>query len=334
MPGFDTQARARQSAPMTPPGREVHDSPDEETATGLWGGRLAAAAPFSLALDAQPRIPVLLAVPHAGRAYASDLTARLRQPELTRLRLEDRYVDLLAREVARATGAALLIAHAPRALIDLNRTPDDVDWDMIAGGAPAQASAGGARAAGSRARSGLGLVPRRVPGLGEIWRWRMSAPELEERLAGIHRPYHAAIETALERLRDGWGAALLVDLHSMPPLGPKTGPTAAADFVVGDRFGASCAAQLSAAALAHFGAAGRATVHNRPYAGGYVLDRHGAPARGIHAMQIEVCRSTYLDARLSEPGPGLPAVARVLAGLVRRLADELTLGRDVAQAAE
>lgn len=302
-------------------------------ATGIRAARPAAAAPFSLAMRARPPIPVLLAVPHAGRAYPSDLTARLRQPELARLRLEDRYVDLLARQVARETGAALLIAHAPRALIDLNRMPEDIDWAMIAGGAPANGAAGG-RAAGSRARSGLGLVPSRLPGLGEIWRWRMSGRELEERLAGVHRPYHAALHTALERLRDGWGAALLVDLHSMPPLGPKTGSVAAADFVVGDRYGASCAAQLSAAALAHFGAAGRAAAHNRPYAGGYVLDRHGAPARGIHAMQIEVCRSTYLDAQLSEPGPGLPAVAQVLAGLVRRLADELTLGRGFAQAAE
>ena len=74
--------------------------------------------------------------------------------------------------------------------------------------------------------------------------------------------------------------------------------------------------------------------HNRPYAGGYVLDRHGATARGVHAMQVEICRATYLDAELREPGQGLAAVASVLAGLVRRIAEELAGERPLPMAAE
>lgn len=286
---------------------------------------------FTLLMQESPCVPVLLAVPHAGRAYPPELSERMRQPALASLRLEDRFVDLLAEEVARETGATLLIAHAPRAMIDLNRTPDDMDWEMVAGGAPR----GAVRlAAGSRARSGLGLVPRRLPGMGELWQRPMTREDLEGRLAYVHRPYHATLAQALEVLRDRWGAALLIDLHSMPPLGRKGGADGAPDFVIGDRFGASCGSQISATALQHFAEVGRSVAHNRPYAGGYVLDRHGAPARGLHAMQIEVCRSAYLDRRLSEPGPGLPAVARVLAALVRRLAGELAGGPGMAQAAE
>ena len=135
-------------------------------------------------------------------------------------------------------------------------------------------------------------------------------------------------------LRDRWGAALLIDLHSMPPLGPKRGADAAPDFVIGDRFGASCDGSLSAAALDHLAQAGCRAAHNRPYAGGYVLDRHAVPARGVHAMQVEICRSAYLDSRLREPGPGLAGVARVLTGLVRRMAEELAAGRRLPQAAE
>jgi N-formylglutamate amidohydrolase len=131
-------------------------------------------------------------------------------------------------------------------------------------------------------------------------------------------------------LRDKWGAALLIDLHSMPPLGPKRGPEAAPDFVIGDRFGGACDGALSAAAIDHLGAGGFRIAHNRPYAGGYVLDRHAAPARGLHGLQVEVCRSAYLDESLREPGPGLPAVARTLAGLIRRMAEELAAGRQVA----
>jgi N-formylglutamate amidohydrolase len=277
-------------------------------------------------------IPVLISVPHAGRSYPPALLAQMRDPAGAGLKLEDRYVDLLARSVARETGAALLVAHAPRAMIDLNRAPEEMDWDMLADGDGAE-TRGSLRTA-RRARGGLGLVPRRLPGLGEIWKRRMTRAELDARLAGVHAPYHAALAGELKALKARWGAALLIDLHSMPPLGPKRGSQASADFVVGDRFGSSCDGALCAAAFDHFAAAGRRAVHNRPYAGGYVLDRHAAPARGIHGLQVEICRAVYLDERLREPGPGFDAVAELLTGLVRRLASEFTTLGSMRQAAE
>jgi len=288
-------------------------------------------AAFTLSLSSRAPVPVLLAAPHAGRAYPPAFADLMRNQPGAAIRLEDRFVDLIAEQVARATGAGLLIAHAPRAMIDLNRSPDDVDWDMIADAEPTRRAR---LAAGRRARSGLGLVPRRLPGIGELWRRRLTQAELTARIEHVHRPYHAALAGALETLRDRWGAVLLIDLHSMPPLGPKRGPDAAPDFVVGDRFGASCDGALSAAALGHLAAAGRRVAHNRPYAGGYGLDRHAAPARGLHAIQVEVCRSAYLDDALREPGPGLAAVTQMLCGLVRRIAEELAGGHSLPQAAE
>ncbi|MBD3814498.1 MAG: N-formylglutamate amidohydrolase, partial [Betaproteobacteria bacterium] len=181
----------------------------------------------------------------------------------------------------------------------------------------------------SRARSGLGLVPRRLAGLGEIWKGPISREELDARIEGIHRPYHQAMGHALEELRDRWGAALLIDLHSMPPLKSNHPGERPAEFVIGDRFGASCEGMLVARSFRHLAAHGRPAAHNRPYAGGYVLDRQALPARGIHAMQVEVCRATYLDRQLAEPGAGLADVAQVLAGMVRELAGEVAvLGRD------
>lgn len=285
---------------------------------------------FSFSMREPPPLPILIAVPHGGRVYPAELTARMRNPAAASLRLEDRFADLVGEAVARETGAALLLAHAPRAMVDLNRAPDDVDWDMVAGGV----SEPRRLAAGRRARSGLGLVPRRLPGLGELWKRRMACEELAERLEHIHAPYHSALAAGLERLRDRWGAALLIDLHSMPPLGPKRGADAAPDFVIGDRFGAACDASLSTAAFDHFAQVGRRVAHNRPYAGGYVLDRHAAPARGLHALQVEVCRSIYLDPQMRELGPGLTDVTRILAGLVRRLAEDLAADRRLPQAAE
>ncbi len=287
---------------------------------------------FTLSQQKPAPFPILIAVPHAGRHYPPALTQRMRAPRESSLRLEDRMIDLVGRAVAQETGASLLVAHAPRAMVDLNRAVDDMDWDMVAEGAPASAIR---HAAGRRARSGLGLVPRRLPGMGELWRRRLTRDELNARIGQVHRPYHAAVAQTLEALRDRWGAALLLDLHSMPPLGSKSGRNPAVDFVLGDRFGASCDPTLVRTALNHFDRAGRLAAHNRPYAGGYVLDRHGAPTRGLNAMQIEVCRTVYLDKALREPGVGLSETTQMIASLVRRLADELASRQNaLPQAAE
>ena len=274
---------------------------------------------FTLRSPVPSALPILLAVPHAGRAYPGTLLERMRNPGFAALKLEDRYVDRLAERVARDTGAALLVAHAPRAMIDLNRGHEDVDWEMFAHGRP---DGVGSYTPGIRVRSGLGLIPRRLPGLGELWKRRHDAEDLAARIDQIHGPYHACLAETLAALRQRWGAALLLDLHSMPPLGYRGGQPGP-DFVLGDGFGATCDGRLVASCFSYFAQQRRGAAHNRPYAGGYVLERHARPGEGIHALQIEIDRSTYLDARLVEPGVGFDAMAELLTGLVRRLAGEV-----------
>jgi N-formylglutamate amidohydrolase len=325
-----------------------HNDPDalkQGDGLRLSGGRvpgLEGRAAFTFAAPHQMRLPVLVAVPHAGRAYPAPVVARMRDPLAAQLRLEDRLVDRLGRMIAQATGAGLLVAHAPRALMDLNRAEDDIDWDMIESGrpedlAPQAPSSQGGQGGNRRARSGLGLVPRRLPGSGEIWRGRLARTELAARISGIHRAYHTFLADELARIRKVWGAALLIDLHSMPPLRADEGEAHAPQLVLGDRFGVSCHHTLMGAAMRHLDARGLPAAQNRPYSGGYVLDRHGAPQRGIHAVQVEVCRATYLDHRLAEPGEGLAGMAAALAELVRVMGAETALlggGENLLQAAE
>ena len=308
------------------------------------GGRvpgLDGTSAFTFVAPKQMRLPVLVAVPHAGRAYPPQVVDRMRDPQGAQLRLEDRLVDRLGRMIAQATGAGLLVAHAPRALLDLNRAEDDIDWDMVEGGRPegvASLTTPGGPGGNRRARSGLGLVPRRLPGSGEIWRGRLPRAELSARIAGIHRAYHAFLAEELARMRKVWGAALLIDLHSMPPLRPAEGEERAPRIVLGDRFGVSCHHGLIGAALRQLDTQGCSAAQNRPYSGGYVLDRHGAPDKGIHAVQVEVCRATYLDHRLAEPGEGMAGMAAILADLVRVMGAETALmgggGEQILQAAE
>ena len=107
------------------------------------------------------------------------------------------HVDEVAIRVAEATGATLITAHAPRAMLDLNRARDDVDWDMVSGLKPRPVRHSQSN---RRARNGLGLVPRRLPGFGEIWRGKLTGSELDRRIEGIHRPYHSATARELARL--------------------------------------------------------------------------------------------------------------------------------------
>lgn len=294
-----------------------HESRFSDCATDECGG-----SAFTLRELRPSPVPVLISVPHAGRSYPAGMADQLRHdPEVLR-RLEDRLVDRLAEAVARETGAALLVAQAPRAMIDLNRGIEDMDWEMVEGHVPSMPSR-----PSRRARSGLGLVPRRLPGLGELWKGPLSRLEFDRRLHCIHQAYHDRLDELLQGLRNQWGAALLIDLHSMPPL-RQYDAEPAARFVLGDRFGASCAECLSIAASDYFVEARQHFAVNRPYAGGYVLERHGRHHAGLHALQIEVCRSLYLDAGQREATEGVESVAGMLSGLVRKLAHVVAaLGR-------
>ena len=285
----------------------------------------AGLAAYTITRPEPSPIPIVIAAPHAGRNYPSNLIERMRDPAQSSLKLEDRFVDLVARNVSRETGAALLVAHAPRAMIDLNRAEDEMDWEMLVNGPCGDRSN---RRIGRRARSGLGLVPRRLPGVGEIWNRRIEDSDLESRIENVHRPYHRELADCMEALRDRWGAALLIDMHSMPPLSPRISGESPPRFVIGDRFGATCEGALCAAAFDEFTRLRQRAAHNRPYAGGYVLNRHSAPGKGLHAVQLEICRSSYLDERFAEPGPGLDTVSQILTALVRRLAAEVAaMGR-------
>ena len=318
--------------------REGRNGTDSQ---GFAGGAipgLGGVAAFRLMAPAQSAIPVVIAVPHAGRAYPPKLLAALRDPAIAPARLEDRLVDVLAVTVARETGAGLLVADAPRAMIDLNRAPHDIDWGMV-GDAPLSSIRRGDKSGGAisaRARGGLGLIPRRLPGVGELWQAPLARADLTARIEGVHQPYHACLAEELARVRARWGAVLLLDLHSMPPLpgnllsaghglSRDLAGVATARVVLGDRFGTSCAGSLVAAAFADLAGANMPAAHNRPYAGGYGLERHGAPTRGIHALQVEIDRSCYLDSRLLELGPGFEAMSALLVTMVQRLAGEVAM---------
>jgi N-formylglutamate amidohydrolase len=257
-----------------------------------------------------------VAVPHAGRDYPDEVAVNARVAPHVLERLEDRHADMLASSAA-ASGCVTLIAHAARAWIDLNRAPSEIDPQMISD-APRTAFA----QPSAKVRGGLGLVPRRLADHGELWRKPWQRESIAARIARLHDPYHQVLADTLAALRARFGCALLIDLHSMPPL-KSEGNAPAVRIVVGDRYGRAAAGRLCDLAVRTLTRSGFEVALNHPYAGGYVLERHGRPLRDIHALQIEVDRSLYLDDALSLPGQGMAAVRETVAHLARTLASDL-----------
>jgi len=276
--------------------------------------------PFVRIGPERPVSPVILSVPHAGRDYRPSLLAAARLPRHVLETLEDRLVDRLIWRAAEA-GATAFVARAPRAEIDLNRDEREIDPALIAPALPSSSIVHSIRA-----RGGIGLIPSRITGAGAIWRGRIAQAELARRVETIHRPYHAAIAAALEDARDRFGAAILLDCHSMPPRPRSAGQGTAAGqamVVFGDRHGATIAADCRDAAVSAARRLGYPTTCNMPYAGGYIVARHGRPERGVHALQMEIDRSAYLDASLRSPGPGFAGACRLVAEVVASLEDRL-----------
>lgn len=282
--------------------------------------------PFLRAGPAQPASPVVLSVPHAGRAYRPALLQAARVPRNVLEALEDRLVDRLIWRAVQG-GATAIVASAPRAEIDLNRDEREIDPALVAPPPPAHAVLQSART-----RGGLGLIPARIAGSGAIWRTRLSRDELVRRVERVHRPFHAALAAALAAARARFGIAVLLDCHSMPPRADGAGPHPS--LVFGDRHGTSIAPALLAAATASAGRMGYRWACNSPYAGGYVVSRHGAPAAGIHALQIEIDRADYLDPALKEPGHGFDRATRLVAAVAEALAEQALGGEAQAIAAE
>lgn len=269
---------------------------------------------FDLYGPLSPDRPVILSVPHAGRDYTAALLAQARVRQQQLVRLEDRWADLIAHPLI-ARGYTVLVARAPRAMIDLNRHEQEIDPAMVS-----DIPRGIALHSSPKLRGGLGLIPRRLPGAPELWRGPLPWAEVQRRVEGVHRPYHAMLTRLMRAARAAHGHAILLDLHSMPPLPPPGAGLPAPGIVLGDRFGRSASTRLvtlaADVAAAHDILAGQ----NHPYAGAHLIERHGRPDQAMHAIQLEIDRTLYLDATLDRPGPGL---ARIRA-LVTRMAEALT----------
>jgi len=274
--------------------------------------------------------PAIFASPHSGRDYPADLLKNSRLDRHALRQSEDSYVDLLFEEAPRY-GAPLLRALFPRAYVDVNRARDELDPRMFVDHVPK-----GADTRSSRVIAGLGVVPRIVADGQDIYARKLYFADASRRLELCYDPYHKALSRLIDDAIAHFACAVVVDCHSMPAAGgaPFRDGEAQVDFVLGDRFGASCAPFVTQLAEQTLADLGFEVARNAPYAGGFVASAYGRPASGVHVLQIEINRALYLDerriARTQGFDPLREAMTNLMAALCGLRADALW----TAQAAE
>jgi N-formylglutamate amidohydrolase len=170
----------------------------------------------------------------------------------------------------------------------------------------------------ARAVAGLGSIARVVGHGQEIYRRKLTFAEAHARLDAVHTPWHDAVDAAVAAAQGRFGTALLLDWHSMPSAAAGAGRRTP-DIVLGDRYGASCAAPAVRWLEREFEGRGYLVGRNAPYAGGYACTRYGRPAECQHAVQIELNRALYMDERTLEPSSGFAHLRRDLERLLRTM---------------
>jgi len=264
-------------------------------------------APCRVVRPAAQAAPFVFASPHSGRLYPPSFVARSRLSATALRRSEDAFVDAIF-STAVELGAPLIAAEFPRAYLDVNRAPAELDPAMFAGPLPFPVDA-----TSPRVNAGLGAIPKLVRDGAEIYRERLPAAEAARRLDGLYRPYHAMLMALVEETRARFGTAIVVDCHSMPSA------AAVPDVVLGDRYGMSAAPVFVRAAERALEAQGFSVARNVPYAGGYTTIVHGRPARGVQAIQIEINRSLYLDEETIEPSARFGEIRTRIGDALRHL---------------
>ncbi len=271
--------------------------------------------PFEILEPADRAGPVLFNSPHSGSTYPRGFLAASRLDIATLRRSEDSFVDELVAGVVEH-GYPLMRAHFPRCFVDVNREPYELDPRMFEGRLPSFANTRSMRVAG-----GLGTVARVVGDAQEIYDQRIPVDDALARIETLYKPYHRALRRLFTRLHRDFGAAVLVDCHSMPSTAGHKDERPRPEFVLGDRYGTSCVSPVSETVEHTLRTLGYSVSRNKPYAGGFITEHYGNPAAGLHAIQLEINRALYMDEKRYERSKNFAHLAADLDTLAVRLGE-------------
>lgn len=281
-------------------------------------GKIDVKRPFKQAL------PLVVSSPHSGRNYpqkfvdASDLTPlRLRSSE-------DSFVDEIF-DSAPTLGAPFIKALFPRAFLDVNRQPFELDPSMFSDILPNFVTT-----QNNRISAGLGTIARVVSNGEKIYRDKLTFIEAETRINNFYWPYHQTLKTLIDDTKNEFGYCILLDCHSMPSgtnrykNSCRSSNGRLGDIVLGDCYGTSCHKDIINSAIDILSGYGFSVRRNIPYAGGFITRNYGKPREGVHAIQIELNRALYMDEKLIERLGNIELLAKAMTNFMDFLGNLLT----------
>ncbi len=261
--------------------------------------------------------PFVFNSPHSGQHYPKSFLNASRLDKFTLRKSEDSFVEELFDHVSQY-GAPLLHAHFPRAYLDVNREPYELDPELFSDVLPSYANTKSVRVVG-----GLGTIARVVTESEEIYRKPLSLADAMERINQIYMPYHSALQTLINQSTAEFGLSVLIDCHSMPSAPIAYHSEIRPDFVLGDRFGTSCNKELTCFVEQELHGMGYVVALNKPYAGGFITEYYGQPANRTHAIQIEVNRALYMNEDTFTKSSGFTWIKKDLEKLTQRMLEEI-----------
>jgi formiminoglutamase len=218
--------------------------------------------------------PIVLGMPHIGTFLPNDIGKNLNDNGL-KLADTDWHIERLFEGLFE--NATCVQATFHRYVIDANRDP--IGQSLYPG------------------QNTTSLVPLSDFDGVDIWKTAPTADKIEQRLGAFHAPYHAALRSELERVRDLHGFAILFDCHSIRSHIPFLFDGVLPDLNIGTNNGTTCAPSIERVIFdTAKNADGFSAVLNGRFKGGWTTRHYGKPATGIHAIQLEIAQSTYLSA--------------------------------------
>lgn len=248
--------------------------------------------PFEIISPASLSSCVVYSSPHSGAIYPPAFQEASALDAVALRRSEDAFIDEIYSQAQNA-GSPLLLARFPRAYVDPNREPWELDPEMFVGELPPHANT-----SSPRVKAGLGTIARVVTDGAAIYKDKIDFSYAQKRIEKCYMPFHAALAGLLDETYKKFGTYLLVDCHSMPSVGGPmdTDPgDNRVDMVLGDANGSACSKKISQTAREILEGLGYRVVMNKPYAGGFTTRNYGKPYEMRHALQIEINRMLYMN---------------------------------------
>lgn len=262
---------------------------------------------FYIAQATAPTVPIIVSSPHSGVEFPDELRAQFIPEFAARPDDTDWFIHELY-SFAPSLGITMIHAKYSRWVIDLNRDP-------------------ASRPLYNDGRLITELCPKTDFLGNEIYtepRFKPDETEIARRTDAYYKPYHARIAELLNERVAEFGHALLWDAHSIRRVVPTIQKDPFPDLILGDNEGRAAASEITATALDNLRSGKFEVSHNFPFKGGQITRSFGNPSAKIHALQLEMAKTNYMnDAELEFDEARANEVRTVLRGVFESLIDKM-----------